>query len=109
MTRKKPPSEEFYKTFADDYQMISIPFNSNEQTLAELFNELCDYDNTKFRIYDWDWIKEVDEEGFAHLERHADVEWMKNGFQIIVEAQKVQSDGQGSAPGCTKKGGGAYE
>ena len=52
---------------------------------------------------------ESDEEGFAHLERHADVEWMKNGFQIIVEAQKVQSDGQGSAPGRTKKGGGAYE
>lgn len=29
-----------------------------------------------------------DEKELAVLERHADVEWMKNAFQLILEAQK---------------------
>lgn len=33
------------------------------------------------------------EQELAGLERHADIDWMKDGFQLIVEAQKVPSDG----------------
>ena len=41
-------------TLANDYQMISVPFNSNGQTLSELFtNELGSYNNSKYRIFDW--------------------------------------------------------
>ncbi|MBN1408739.1 MAG: choice-of-anchor D domain-containing protein [Calditrichaceae bacterium] len=43
------------QTLANDYQMISVPFNSKGQTLKELFgDELGTYDNTKYRIFDWD-------------------------------------------------------
>ncbi|MEJ2054505.1 MAG: hypothetical protein P8X42_11350, partial [Calditrichaceae bacterium] len=38
-----------------EYQMISIPFNSKGQTVSELFlDNLGNYDNTKFRVFDWD-------------------------------------------------------
>ncbi|MEJ2544334.1 MAG: choice-of-anchor D domain-containing protein, partial [Calditrichaceae bacterium] len=50
-------------TLSNDYQMISIPFNSKGQTLEELFgDELGSYDNTKYRIFDWNNEKEEFEE-----------------------------------------------
>ena len=50
-------------TLANDYQMISVPFNSKGQTLADLFgDELGSYDNTKYRIFDWDNAREEFEE-----------------------------------------------
>ena len=52
----KIPEYNFPKsTLAEEYQMISIPFNSNGQTLRELIgDELGSYDNTQYRIFDWD-------------------------------------------------------
>ncbi len=47
-------------TLANDYQMISVPFHSKGQTLEELFgDELGSYDNTKYRIFDWDQVDTI--------------------------------------------------
>ncbi len=50
-------------TKAKQYQMISLPLDAGKQSIDDLFGDILGpYDNTKYRIFDWDPSFEVYEE-----------------------------------------------
>ena len=47
-------------TIARQYQMISLPLDAGNQSLNDLFGDILgSYDNTKYRIFDWDPTHDV--------------------------------------------------
>jgi hypothetical protein len=44
-----------FRTPENKYRMVSLPLNSDNQTLSDLFeDDLGPYDNTEYRFFDWD-------------------------------------------------------
>jgi hypothetical protein len=47
-------------TIAQQYQMISLPLDAGDQSLNDLFGDILGpYDNTKYRIFNWDPTHDV--------------------------------------------------
>ncbi len=55
-----PQTELPYRMLPEKYRMISLPLNTGQQTLKDLFgDELGSYDPARFRFFDWDAEKKA--------------------------------------------------